>query len=151
VAGEASEVVGADNEAGVCEEEEEEGPREEGAGGRSGVGVAMKDFYNSQIGDPRLYWVKAKNGVWILFQCNVRKDGKLASTSSERMMLPPVPLEWSEAELLECFSQFENDLVMHDAVSERKPAAKSQSLSKTVEEFYKACVEHGVKWERREG
>jgi hypothetical protein len=110
-----------------------------------------KTFYNSQIGDPRLYWLKAaKTGVWILFQCNLRRNGKLASTSSERMMLPPIPEDWTEAELLQCFSQFENDFIMHDAITERKPAAHPQSLSKTVDQFYQACIEHGVTWKKTE-
>ena len=108
-----------------------------------------RTFYNSRIGDPRLYWLKAKNGVWILFQCNLLKSGKIGSTSSERLMLPPIPADWTEDELIECFSQFENDLILHDAVTERKAAAKPQSLSKTVEKFYQTCVEHGVKWEKR--
>jgi hypothetical protein len=83
------------------------------------LGLEMKHYYNSQIGEPRHFWIRDEvTDGWILGQIRLRKNGELDSRWSERcMFIPPKPPEeeLSEEELLAIFAQMENDLVFRDA------------------------------------
>jgi hypothetical protein len=81
------------------------------------VAERIDNFYRSQIGDRASFWTTTskQEGVWILGQVNLVKNGDFGSIWRKRLAFR-VHDGITEKELLQIFAQKEFDVVFRDAI-----------------------------------